>query len=179
MWRRLDCPGHDWARLTGMPAEPRLRGTALFIEEGVPARLDYRIRCDSRWATLGADIVGWIDDRKLGIRIERDPLGLWRMDGRPVEGVRGCDDVDLSFSPATNLPAIRRLSLRVGEEGEARAAWLRFPALDLVPLVQRFRRIAEREYAYASDSGFTTTLVADARGFVVEYPPLWTAETSG
>lgn len=176
LWRRLDCPGHEWARLSGTPAAPRLRGTAIFIEERIPARLDYRITCDAKWSTLSAEVLGWIGDRKVILRIERDALGLWRMFGRPIDSVGGCDDVDLSFSPATNLLAIRRLGLGIGEEGEARAAWLRFPAMDLVPLVQRFRRISEREYAYESDNGFATTLLTGAEGFVIEYPPLWTAE---
>ena len=48
----------------------------------------------------------------------------------------GCIDLDLSFSPATNLLAIRRLALPVNEIAEVRSAWLTFPDLDLEPLDQ-------------------------------------------
>jgi hypothetical protein len=48
----------------------------------------------------------------------------------------GCLDIDLGFSPSTNLLPIRRLTLAVGEAATVRAAWLPF----------RFRRcIAARE----------------------------------
>ena len=73
-----------------------------------------------------------------------------------------------------NLLPIRRLNLKVGQESEVRAAWLRFPGLELLPLVQRFRRVGENRYFYASDSGFSTESDINADGFVVNYPPLWT-----
>jgi len=73
-----------------------------------------------------------------------------------------------------NLLPIRRLNLKVGQESEVRAAWLRFPRLELLPLVQRLRRVGENRYFYASDSGFSTESDVNADGFVVNYPPLWT-----
>jgi len=82
----------------------------------------------------------------------------------------------LAFSPATNLLPIRRLNLEVGQEAEVRAAWLRFPDLDLHPLVQRFRRETKLVYSYSSDGGFSTRLEVNADGFVVNYPPLWAEE---
>lgn len=175
LWRRMDGSGHDWARVSGTPAAPTLRGTSIFHEDGIPGRIDYRIRCDARWVTRSAQVLGWVGDRKVSLAIERSPSGSWRMDGREIPGVHGCDDLDLSFTPATNLLAIRRLDLAVGEEGEARAAWLVFPDMALSPLTQRFRRVGADRYAYHSDNGFSTDLTVDGPGIVMEYPPLWTA----
>jgi uncharacterized protein len=174
IWRRLDSPGHDWARLSGPKSAPVLRGTSVFLEDGIPGRLDYRIRCDAGWETRGADVLGWVGDRKVTLSIGRSAAGSWTLNGRPVPEVEGCTDLDLSFTPATNLLAIRRLALGIGEEGEARAAWLVFPGLDLRPLAQRFRRSGGNSYSYRSDNGFATELKVDGRGFVVDYPPLWT-----
>ena len=42
-WRRLDRPGHDVARLTEMETGSILEGTAVFVEDDQPCRLDYRI----------------------------------------------------------------------------------------------------------------------------------------
>ena len=179
LWRRMDGSGHDWARLSGTTAAPSLRGTSIFEEDGIPGRIDYRIRCDARWLTQEAEVLGWVGDRKVSFVIERSPSGAWRMNGREIPGVGGCDDLDLSFTPATNLLAIRRLRLEVGEEGEARAAWLLFPDMDLRPLVQRFRRIDPARYGYHSDNGFDTELEVDGLGFVLEYPPLWTRTREG
>lgn len=174
LWRRLDNPGHDWARISGTPAAPVLRGTSIFQEDGIPGRLDFRIRCDAGWITRSAEVLGWVGARKVSLAIERSPAGSWKMNGRDLPLVAGCDDLDLSFTPATNLLAIRRLHLAIGEEGEARAAWLVFPGMELQPLVQRFRRTGAERYSYHADNGFSTELETDALGFVVDYPPLWT-----
>lgn len=176
MWRRLDCPGHEWARLSLRGTNPVLRGTAVFSEDRVPARLDYRIVCSPRWDTLSAVVLGWVGGAKVDLRLERAAAQAWLLNGVPVPEVQGCADIDLSFSPSTNLLPIRRLGLKVGEEAEVRAAWLTFPDLGLRPLVQGFRRESRDRYAYRSDTGFSTTLQVDRDGFVVEYPPLWTEE---
>lgn len=177
MWRRLDNPGHEWARVSGSGATRVLRGTAVFREDGVPGRLDYRIVCSPRWETVSAVILGWAGQAKVDLRIARTETREWSLDGAPVPGVKGCQDIDLAFSPSTNLLPLRRLGLQVGQEAEVRAAWLTFPDLGLHPLVQWFRREAPDRYAYRSDNGFSTMLKVDASGFVVDYPPLWTQES--
>lgn len=173
MWRRLDCPGQEWARLSNIRSSPVLRGTAIFVEDRIPARLDYKIRCSPRWETLSADILGWVKDEKVELRIESRPGRTWWINGLLVPQVEGLVDIDLSFSPSTNLLPIRRLNLEIGQGAEVRAAWLRFPELDLVPLVQRFKRKSESRYSYDSDIGFSTELEVNAEGFAVSYPPLW------
>jgi hypothetical protein len=43
----------------------------------------------------------------------------------------GCVNIDLNFSPSTNLLPIRRLDLSVGASAIVRAAWLRFPGMNV------------------------------------------------
>lgn len=176
MWRRLDNPGHEWARMSGLGSAPVLRGTAVFMEDQVAGRLDYKIRCNPGWETLSAEILGWAGGKKVDLRIIRSPDSAWLVDGRPVPGLEGCADLDLSFSPSTNLLPIRRLNLEIGQKAEVRAAWLKFPGMELQPLVQRFRRKSSRRYYYESDTGFSTELEVDPDGFVVNYPPFWIEE---
>lgn len=176
MWRRLDAPGHEWARLIGLRSGPVLRGTAVFIEDRIPGRLDFKIACNSKWETLSADVLGWVAERKVKLRIEKGPGDTWAINGHSAPQVKGCVDIDLSFSPSTNLLPIRRLDLEIGQEAEVRAAWLKFPEMDLQLLVQRFRRESKHSYFYASDNGFSTRLEINAGGFVVNYPPLWVEE---
>ena len=64
--------------------------------------------------------------------------------------VAGCVDLDLNFSPSTNLLPIRRLNLSVGQEAAVRAAWLRFPSFILEPLEQLYRRVDATTYRYES-----------------------------
>lgn len=179
LWRRLDNPGHEWALLTGLGAGPILRGTAVFMEDHVTGRLDYKIRCNPQWETLSAEILGWVGSKKIKLSILRTPEYTWRINGRSVPGVKGCIDLDLSFSPSTNLLPIRRSNLEIGQEAEVRAAWLRFPDMELHPLHQRFRRTGSLCYFYESDTGFSTELKVNSEGFVIDYPPLWIEETSG
>jgi hypothetical protein len=93
-----------------------------------------------------------------------------------VPGVLGCLDLDLAFSPSTNLLPIRRLNLAIGQASEVRAAWLRFPELTLEPLDQRYTRLDDRTYRYESAGGtFMRILRTNAAGFALSYPGLWEA----
>jgi hypothetical protein len=91
--------------------------------------------------------------------------------------VEGCIDLDLNFSPSTNLLPIRRLHLRIGEQAPVRAAWLRFPSLALEPLDQSYRRTGVTTYLYVSAGG-TAELRVNEAGFVTDYPNIWAHEAS-
>ena len=58
------------------------------------------------------------------------------LNGEVQQGVAGLVDVDLGFTPASNLLAIRRFDLGIGEATPAPAAYLTFPELRLVRLDQ-------------------------------------------
>ena len=133
-WRRLDRPGHEAARLVFHAPFWQLTGTAVFADAGVPCRVEYQVTCDSTWHTLAAQLSGWIGARRMLCGISADGRRHWRVDGRAIGEVEGCVDLDLSFSPATNLLPIRRLGLAAGNAASVRAAWLRFPEFRLEPL---------------------------------------------
>jgi hypothetical protein len=99
------------------------------------------------------------------------------MNGRRCPEVEGCLDVDLSFSPITNLLPIRRTELAIGMNVAVRAAWLRFPELLLAPLEQTYERLGEFQYRYESRNGaFVAVLETNEAGLVTHYPGLWQAE---
>ncbi|HEU4404505.1 MAG TPA: putative glycolipid-binding domain-containing protein [Polyangiaceae bacterium] len=174
LWRRLDRPGHDSARLSPAEGGWLLSGAAAFAEGAEACRLDYLVACDAGFRTLGARVSGWVGARVVDVVIEAGDGGRWRLGGLECPAVAGCVDVDISFSPSTNLLPIRRLGLAVGAEAEVRAAWLRFPEVGLEPLAQRYRRIAPDRYRYESDGGrFVRELRVDGAGFVADYPGLW------
>jgi Uncharacterized protein conserved in bacteria len=113
----------------------------------------------------------------VALEIARSPTGAWTVGGQRVTSLDGCDDVDLSFSPATNLLPLRRLSLAVGESAAARAAWVQFPDLTTEVLEQVYTRLSPERYLYESaDGSFRRVLTVDAVGFVSDYPDLWHAE---
>jgi hypothetical protein len=170
LWRRLDAAGHEAARLRRLEDGWELDGSAVFAHDGAPCRLDYRIHCDPSWHTRNAHVAGWIGDRDVAVTLEATGAGAWRLNGQRVAAVEGALDVDLNFSPSTNLLPIRRLGLAVGAAAPVRAAWLRFPSFHLEPLEQRYQRTAETLYRYESGGGrFTADLEVDAAGFPVRY----------
>jgi hypothetical protein len=180
LWRRLDRPGHEAARLSRMGGGWNLSGTAVMAHEGQPCRLDYSIVCDSGWRTSGATIEGWVGSETIRFEITAGSSGAWRMNGSNRPEVEGALDLDLNFSPSTNLLPIRRLDLAVGEEARVRAAWLRFPSFALEPLEQSYRRVAESRYRYESAGGrFVADLEVNAAGFVTLYPGFCQEDAEG
>ena len=177
LWRRLDRPGHEASRLIETSDGWNLAGCAVFRHEGDAVRLDYMIACDSEWRTHYAVVIGWVGGREIHREITVDMGHRWTLNGEDVPAVAGCVDVDLNFSPSTNLLPVRRLELPVGGSGTVRAAWLRFPEFTLEPLEQTYFRESEDTYRYESSGGaFTAKLKVNATGFVTEYPPGWVAE---
>lgn len=175
LWRREDSPGHESARVERAGDGWRLRGTAAFAHEGQPCCLSYDIACDSGWRTLAARVGGWVGATSIDIDIRVDAdARTWRMNGEEMPRVAGCVDVDLNFSPSTNLLPIRRLGLQIGEESTVRAAWLRFPSFALEPLQQTYTRIGEDGYRYESGGGaFVRDLRVNAAGLPTRYPDFW------
>ena len=170
LWRRLDRPGHETARLVHAGSDWHLHGAAIFLHNGQACRLDYEVVCDRGWYTRSGRISGWVGDDSIDIEISVDS-GHWRLNGRERLEVAGCIDLDLNFSPSTNLLPIRRLDLAVGQEAPVRAAWLRFPTFTLEPLEQLYRRTGNSHYRYESAGGeFTADLEVDASGLITRYP---------
>jgi uncharacterized protein len=177
LWRRIDMPGFESARLISQPGTWRLEGCAVFAAEGQPCRLDYQVVCNAGWETRSAHVMGWVGSREIKIDLLVDAARRWRLNGMAVPAVRGCVDVDLSFSPVTNLLPIRRLGLAGGEEAQVKAAWLVFPGFSLEPLEQRYRRVDEALYRYESrDGSFVRDLRVSPAGFILEYPGFWSTE---
>jgi hypothetical protein len=178
LWRRLDRPGHEAARLVRQSSGWRLNGSTVFMHERQPCRLDYQIMCDIAWRTVSAQVFGWVGDETIALELKVESDQRWTMNGVEQRAVEGCIDLDLNFSPATNLLPIRRLDLAVGEAATVKAAWLRFPSFQLEPLEQVYRRLEATAYRYESAGGrFATELQVDVAGFVIDYPKIWEKET--
>lgn len=177
LWRRLDVPGHEFCSIENSGPGWVLAGTAVFSFEKKPCMLEYQVCCGADWQTRSADVEGRIDARAIRLSVAVDAAGRWTLNGAECPSVSDCTDIDLGFSPSTNLLPIRRLSLAVGESAEVRAAWLPFPALDLEPLPQTYVRVGEKSYRYESrDGAFVRTLDVNERGLVTKYPGLWESE---
>src|SRR5438270_10564532 len=146
LWRRLDHPGHETAEITQQRNRWNLSGTALFAYRRLPCRLDYEIECDMTWGTRDVSVRGQIGDAPLSLVLSRDNHNAWCANGIARPELRGCIDIDLGFSPSTNLLPIRRLKLDIGARADVRAAWVRFPELTIELLEQSYTRLTEHTY---------------------------------
>jgi uncharacterized protein len=177
LWRRLDKPGHEYARLSQDGTRWQLTGIAVFQHEQQPCRLDYSVVCDGQWLTQAGIVTGWVGDKAVGVGVSVDASGTWRINGTECPEVAGSIDLDLNFSPSTNLLPVRRLNLSIGEQAQVKAAWLRFPEFTLEPLDQMYQRVDDVIYRYESAGGkFVAELKVNAVGFVTLYPKVWAAE---
>lgn len=173
VWRPLLWRGSDQCSLWRDVRGWRMEGIALATPaDGEPQQLRYAVHCAPDWTTREAtvDVRTPAGQRFLDLRM-RD--GRWSLNGREVEALRGCLDVDLGFTPATNTLPIRRLELEPGESRDVIAAWVRYPELSVEPLSQRYTCLAADRYRYESGTSFSAELTVDDTGLVREYPGLW------
>ncbi len=162
------------ARVTHGAGMGLLAGTAVFSYNQQPCRLDYHVTCDTGWQTVAGHIAGWVGDTTIAIDIVIDSARRWWLNGAECPQVAGCTDLDLNFSPSTNMLPIRRLGLAVGQRAAVKAAWLRFPSFTFEPLEQVYQRVDDELYRYESaDGAFVADLSVNHAGFVTTYPTIW------
>lgn len=175
LWRRLDCEGADACRARIANGGWLIEGAAAFRCGDMVAALSYRVKIGADWTSRAALVSGFNGDRAIQLEIVRGDGG-WSVNGETVPEVGGLLDIDLGFTSATNLNAIRRLDLDIGARAETTAAWLDTDDWQIKPLVQTYRRIAPNRYAYASPAhGYRAELETDDFGMVTHYPELWRA----
>lgn len=176
-WRALDRVGEDSCRLCRASDGWLLVGHARFHDAAGFAALDYVIRCDGGWRTTSADVGGMHAGREVQMRILREGAQWWLNEIAQPE-VAGAEDLDLSFTPASNLMPLRRLAGGRRRTLQLRAAWLDYPDGLLRPLDQIYRRGALPGVVIyeARQTGTSARLGVHASGFVTLYPGAWEGE---
>jgi uncharacterized protein len=178
-WRKIDLPGHDICHLFRLDRGWCLSGTSLFLDRQ-PCHLHYKVYTDVAWRTRSALVSGFLGKKAVELRIRHiDDSCRWQINDIFKDEVAGCIDIDLGFTPSTNMIVIRRLGLKVGQWAEAPAAYLQFPKLQFVKLPQTYIRIGRDRYQYdAPTVGYSGTLRVSTIGSVIEYPGLFEQLTS-
>jgi hypothetical protein len=176
-WRALDREGQETCRLSRSEDGWLLVGHAQFRDDLGVASLNYIVRCDLAWMTQSADLAGRHDDREVSVRVHVEN-GTWWVGETKQDQVEGASDIDLSFTPATNLMPLRRLAETRAPELATTAAWLRYPSAKLERLDQTYRRTQNADFVRysAKQTGYATDLRVDQSGFVTHYPDGWEGE---
>ena len=174
LWQPDDLPGSDHCTLWQNDEGWQLDGLALLAEDNRPHLVQYRVQCNHNWETrfVLASVAVGAQERVVHFRIDDDQR--WWTGKTERTTLRGCYDVDLGVTPATNTLPIRRFNLAVGESQEFLAVWVSFPGLSIDALPQRYTRLDEFLYQFENlRSGFTAKLTVDEFGLVTHYPAAW------
>lgn len=137
------------------------------LKEGT-AIIAYVIETDAGWRTSRVSVSQLLKGRRSVLEM-RVVEGRWTVNGREARRLRGCADVDLLVSPATNTLPIKRSGLNVGKRVDVASAWVKFPSLRVSPLRQSYERLGKRRYRYRSATGFEADLLVDGFGLVRRY----------
>lgn len=177
LWRRIDAPGHDACRLERVDGGWRLAGAAIFCGKKGPTFLSYAVRCDAQWRTVSGRIGGFVGEQTVDFAVAHQG-SAWTLDGVPVPGLDHLVDLDLSFTPATNLQQIKRVPIAAKESVSLPVAWFDVDAGTLSELPQIYERRGPNSLWYRAPSvGYEGLLELAPNGFIRNYPNLWSAET--
>jgi len=177
LWRRLDSPGHDACQFEKSETGYRLAGMAAFMEGGRVCQLKYEVLADQSFRTRSARVAGNVGSREVLLSIRSGRGGKWSVNGSEQPKLAGCIDLDLGFTPATNLLPIRRLALRIGQETKAATVYLDIPSIKLRVIPQHYKRISRDAYAYESPvHGYRATLQVSKHGAIERYPEVFELE---
>ena len=147
-----------------------------FDEEHGPFRLTYRLTWDETWQLRDAELVVATEHFTRLLNLQTNGQGRWRhRDGRSIDDIDGCLDVDIWPTPFTNSFPIRREPMAVGERRQFRMAWISAPDLTVRAQPQAYTRLADRVYLFENldGSGFRAELPVDEDGIVLDYPELF------
>ncbi len=177
LWRRIDAPGHDACRLESANDGWRLEGAAVFHGKEGPTFLAYSVQCDALWRTVSGRVRGFAGERAVEAVIARRD-SVWTLNGIVVPELNHLVDLDLSFTPATNLQQIKRVPIAANESVSLPVAWFDVEAGTLTELPQTYERRGPNAFWYrAASVGYEGLLQLAANGFIRDYPNLWAAET--
>jgi hypothetical protein len=125
---------------------------------------------------MSRHVVAWQRLDTTGVEYAEIDLGPLRLEGRVVlveDGAAAAISYDVACDDAG-----WRLRLEVGQQAEARAAWVTFPSLEVRPLRHAYRRTGPSTYEYeAPEHAFRAEVTVDERDVVVRYGSLWARVT--
>ena len=147
-----------------------------FDEKHGPFRLTYRLAWDESLRLRDAELVVATQRSSRSLSLQTDGRGHWRGgDGRTMDDLDGCMDIDIWPTPFTNSFPIRRAPMAVGERRQFRMAWIFAPDLTVHAQPQAYTRLADRLYLFENldGTGFRAELPVDEDGIVLDYPDLF------
>lgn len=172
IWRNLETTEFQNCSLKIDPTMNVIIGSVISVHQGTPLWVKYSIEASKMWQTKRVMVEQVYQGNLQELILDVDSNQKWYENRVEIQELRGCEDVDLGVTPATNILPIRRLKLMQGEQATITAAWIRFPKLLIEKSKQRYMRLGEKKYEYKSDT-FRAELEIDNNGMVERYGNIW------
>jgi hypothetical protein len=192
LWMKDDPLGMEHAEVD-IGADGTVATSTAFGTTPLPYRLELELRVGADWVTRRLALTARGDGWTRSLVLERGTgwNGAVTDDGTvpspviasaPADAVEPAAippdvlDVDVQYSPLTNLMPIRRLGLdRPGATGGFRMAWVSVPSLAITLDRQRYTLLGIDDGDHCArfedgDGFFTAVIRCDADGLVVDYP---------
>ena len=194
MWVKDDPLGMEQAELSIGPGGLVARSVALGSMP-VPYRVDLELATGADWVSRRLTLTSSGDGWTRSLVLRRDVAGTWT-GGRTEDGTQPSAveasvpsgnleaaaipadvlDIDVQWSPVTNLMPVRRLGLdRAGSTGTFRMAWVSVPSLAVTLDEQRYTLLGVESGDVCirfenADGYFAAVIRCDADGVALDYP---------
>lgn len=167
-WQGLDPASLEHCHIVANGRDTRIRGAIIGPDFG----LFYRLKLDERGHVRTVKI-----ERADGKSLElfADGAGSWSDDrADPIDGLRGCIDVDIWPTPVTNSLPIWRTSW-TEQPVRFPMAWIDATTMSVKRSGQIYTRLDETRFRFQS-ADFEAILTLDRDGLVTDYPGLFTQQ---
>lgn len=139
-----------------------------------PWQISYSLTINARWEvqTVSIEVMS---EQDYTIQLSKNDQQQWvNENGEHLPEYDGCVDIDISFTPFTNTLPINRLQLTKGESKHMPVLYIDVQQGICKSVKQRYVNKGDKIYKYENeDSGFTSELLVDNEGYVVDYPGIW------
>jgi hypothetical protein len=194
LWVKDDPAGMEQAEVD-IGADGMLATSTAFGVAPVPYRLDLDLSVDADWTTRRLALTVRGDEWTRSLLLERDASGSWTgsrsahgpqpdavVVSAPMDAVEPraipvhVVDVDVQYSPLTNLMPVRRLGLdRRGSSAAFTMAWISVPLLSVTLDEQHYTLLGVDDgdvcVRFENGAGFFAAVIrCDADGVVRDYP---------
>lgn len=173
-WEKQQTTGSEYLELSCGNQTIQVESTVLFMEDGVPHRVTYKILLDTNWVVKHIYIMNHNLGKTLSLSSNED--GSWFDDnGDEIHVLRGAVDIDISCTPFTNSLPINRLAWIPDEPKLFEMVYVSAHDLTFKKVKQMYTLINDEEtrtFHYRSGT-FESPVIVDKDGFVLEYPELF------
>jgi len=175
VWENKEALGCEYLRLFFEKNTIHVESTVIYLEPSSPVQIDYQIDLDSSWRTKRLNIK---NRRGEILHLTSTGEGEWfNQHGIRIDELNGAIDVDISATPFSNSLPINRFDWEPNQKREFEMVYIFIPALEIKKVKQTYTYIERKENTRVFNYqclDFESSISVDEKGFVIDYPQLFT-----